>query len=218
MDSNKEKIKVLVWDVEGVLYQKHPKMMGELENTFIKHVAKNLKIDIHKAEETFKSNLKTYKSKGLSYKKLGLENTLDEVQKEIRTLRVEERFIDEDKKLQKIFQELSNYTHVIFSNQPSQSVSIVLKQLGLNENTFEYIITSDDIIAPKPNPEGFRNVLKFTNLEPEEHLYIGDRLEVDIIPAESIGMKTLLISEEPVSGFNTVKSVYEISQFLQFKN
>lgn len=207
---NKKHIKTLVWDVEGVLYKTCPEMMEELENTFIKHIAKNLNLNTKKAEELFRTNLLKYKSKGLTYKKLGLEDTLNEVKKEIANLNVEERFINEDTKLQKTFQELSNYAHVIFSNQPFQSVSIVLKQLGLNENIFEYILTSDDIITPKPNPEGFRNVLKFTNLPPDNHLYIGDRLEVDIIPAESIGMKTLLVSEEPVSGFKTIKSVYEI--------
>ena len=48
---------------------------------------------------------------------------------------------------------------------------------------FDLIIISDEIGIKKPNPELFKYWLKKFNVKGEEALYIGDRLDKDILPS-----------------------------------
>lgn len=49
----------------------------------------------------------------------------------------------------------------------------------------------------KPDPAFFRRIAEELELEPEEILYVGDRLDNDYFPAESIGMNAVFIRRGP---------------------
>jgi len=49
---------------------------------------------------------------------------------------------------------------------------------------------------PKPKKECFLEIIKVSNIPPNEILYIGDREKVDIIPAKNVGIKTVLLTND----------------------
>ncbi|MFW9895155.1 MAG: TIGR02253 family HAD-type hydrolase [Candidatus Thorarchaeota archaeon] len=51
------------------------------------------------------------------------------------------------------------------------------------EDYFDLIVISDEIGIKKPNPELFKYWLKKFNIPGEETIYIGDRIDKDIVPA-----------------------------------
>ncbi len=59
------------------------------------------------------------------------------------------------------------------------------------------IATSDDWGVSKPDRWVLRAVAKATPCEPDEMLYVGDRLDNDIRPAVSGGFQTALIRRGP---------------------
>lgn len=61
----------------------------------------------------------------------------------------------------------------------------------------DLIGTSDDWGASKPDPEFFRRVAEAAPVAPEEILYVGDRLDNDVLPAGEAGMRTALIRRGP---------------------
>ncbi|MEV8637256.1 HAD family hydrolase [Streptosporangium sp. NPDC051023] len=61
----------------------------------------------------------------------------------------------------------------------------------------DLIGTSDDWGASKPDPEFFKRVAEAVPFEPEEILYVGDRLDNDVLPASAAGMHTALIRRGP---------------------
>jgi HAD superfamily hydrolase (TIGR01549 family) len=61
----------------------------------------------------------------------------------------------------------------------------------------DLIGTSDDWGASKPDPLFFERVAEVTPAEPGEILYVGDRIENDILPAITAGMRTALIRRGP---------------------
>jgi FMN phosphatase YigB (HAD superfamily) len=61
----------------------------------------------------------------------------------------------------------------------------------------DLIGTSDDWGASKPDPLFFERVAEVTPAEPGEILYVGDRIENDILPAITAGMQTALIRRGP---------------------
>lgn len=73
----------------------------------------------------------------------------------------------------------------------------ILDQL-IGKNIFSEIIISENENFRKPSLEFYELALKKLNVNPEEVLYIGDSLKLDIIPARKLGFKTLLIDRQHI--------------------
>lgn len=61
----------------------------------------------------------------------------------------------------------------------------------------DLIGTSDDWGASKPDPAFFHRVAEVVPAEPEEILYVGDRIDNDLRPAVAAGMHTALVHRGP---------------------
>lgn len=67
-----------------------------------------------------------------------------------------------------------------------------LIRLGILD-IFDRIFISEETELEKPNPEIFKHCLNQIDLKGEETLYIGDRLDKDIKPANEVNINTVLI-------------------------
>ena len=59
------------------------------------------------------------------------------------------------------------------------------------------IATSDDWGAAKPDPAFFRRMIEVVPFDPGSILYVGDRLDNDIVPASAAGLRTALVRRGP---------------------
>lgn len=79
-------------------------------------------------------------------------------------------------------------------NQPAGRAA-QLRELGL---PVDWLLTSADLGVEKPEREFFELVLAEMDAgEPEEVLYVGDRVDNDIIPATRFGMRTCWLRRGP---------------------
>jgi len=81
----------------------------------------------------------------------------------------------------------------LFTNIKPHTIKTVLAHLQIPIADFTYIISGDDISKRKPDPEGFRKMIELTKLLPNEIMYVGDRVDVDVKPAKELGMKTCIV-------------------------
>ena len=72
----------------------------------------------------------------------------------------------------------------------------VLDEFGLS-HLFKDVIESAVVGIRKPDPEIFRLGVNALGLTPQETIMIGDSLEKDILPAQSIGCQTLWLRRTP---------------------
>lgn len=70
----------------------------------------------------------------------------------------------------------------------------ILRSLDLPS---DFIATSDDWGVSKPDPAFFSHVADAAPYSAEEILYVGDRMDNDIRPADKVGMKTALVRRGP---------------------
>ncbi|WP_312170844.1 HAD family hydrolase [Chryseobacterium sp.] len=84
----------------------------------------------------------------------------------------------------------------VLSNFNSNLGNILERLVG--KNIFSEIIISENEKLRKPSLEFYELALKKLNVNPEEVLYIGDSLKLDIIPAKKLGFKTLLIDRQHI--------------------
>ena len=59
---------------------------------------------------------------------------------------------------------------------------------------FDLVVTSADYCVRKPHPLIFLGVLGRLGVDPDEAWYVGDRLEVDVLGANSVGMHSVWIN------------------------
>lgn len=81
----------------------------------------------------------------------------------------------------------------IAGNQP-KTAKATLESFGLD---CKLITTSADLGVDKPAPEFFRLILDLSGFKAAEMLYVGDRVDNDIIPANTFGMRTALLERGP---------------------
>ena len=60
---------------------------------------------------------------------------------------------------------------------------------------FKYIISSWDVKVMKPDIRIFEHALKVANCKPQDAVMIGDRIDNDTAPAQSLGMKGVWIKQ-----------------------
>ena len=114
------------------------------------------------------------------------------------------------------------YSLGVIANQ-SAGTEERLTRYGIRE-CFEVIVASAEEGLEKPDPEIFRLALRRAGCTPDESCMIGDRLDNDIVPALSLGMKTVWVRQGSFSLWNadvigcrpdiTIDSIGEILKYL----
>jgi HAD superfamily hydrolase (TIGR01509 family) len=78
------------------------------------------------------------------------------------------------------------------------------------------VVSSAGVGIAKPDPALYRYVFDLLDCRPEEIVYVGDSIKLDIIPASSIGFTAVLIDRDDFyPGFNgrRIKTLRELTTF-----
>ena len=67
-----------------------------------------------------------------------------------------------------------------------------LARMGLTDS-FDWILISGDVGVAKPDPRIFRELMTRSGASAERILFVGDRLDKDVLPARQLGMSALQI-------------------------
>ncbi|HFI0173916.1 TPA: HAD family hydrolase [Streptococcus suis] len=84
-----------------------------------------------------------------------------------------------------------NYRLGIVANQSSTAREL-LKEWGL-DSYFQVIILSEEVGIRKPDTRIFKLALEGGGIPADKAVYVGDRYDNDILPAKSLGMRTVRI-------------------------
>jgi len=188
-------IKVLVWDLDGTLYQSIPEFSITMHKAFVQILGKHKNLTIDQADLLLDETKRIHKGSIKSLQALGCGSYLSIV-KEIEELVDKDSYLKLDRLLQQLFVDLSSFRHILLSDTTHPTIVAELEALGLSHTIFELVVGIDDTGVSKPDLSFFRTVLNQTDLKPDQHLMIGDRVEVDLVPAKQLGMKTCLVWSE----------------------
>ncbi|NOY15281.1 MAG: HAD family hydrolase [bacterium] len=216
----KNKIKVIIWDVDGTLYKNDPLVGPVFEQTrqelLEKYWQRSYKEELKSIFEAYKEKYKSA-TKALSVL-TGL--SLREVNQYVESRLKDSRSLQKDKKLIKMFRQMPNIHHLALRNGGKKETLHILDLLGLGQVKLPYPAefgpfikvwgTVDDFNEVKPNLVVFDQVklwvfknlfwdgksrlsLSAINGISDQVLMVGDRDEVDLSGAKEVGFKTALV-------------------------
>jgi len=82
-------------------------------------------------------------------------------------------------------------TAIITDGTPKKQYEKILR-LKL-EDLFDKIVISDEVAIRKPNYLLFAEFVETMGIKPNEMIYVGDRVDKDVIPAKKVGIISILI-------------------------
>lgn len=98
-----------------------------------------------------------------------------------------------------------------YSNTPKRASKDTLQRLSLLEY-FTYVFTADDFEESKPSVKNMQRICHTLQASSSCVLMIGNNYDKDLVPAEKIGMHTLLFGSDGISTmdelFEAVKEKY----------
>jgi FMN phosphatase YigB (HAD superfamily) len=99
----------------------------------------------------------------------------------------------------------------IFTNLRSPKLADMLRHLEIPLDYFKHILSAVDGHKPKPDLSGFYKIIELSESKPGEVLYVGDKVNKDIRPANQVGLLTCLVwSKSPEADF----SIFEFPELL----
>ena len=209
-------VEVIIWDIDGTLYPLSEETSQAVLESAYQVIERHTGWPRHKTIEEFEK----------VHNKVTLSQTeavavicnipVTQAAKETDHHFNRTQYVKRDEKLITLFEQLRGLRHFVLGNGAQKTILEGLAALGLQPGTFDEIVTSETVGVNKPKDNGFRYILEKTGMPPAQHLMIGDREKVDLVPAHALGMKTCLVwSLKPgMIADITLPSVYDLTQVL----
>jgi HAD superfamily hydrolase (TIGR01662 family) len=107
------------------------------------------------------------------------------------------------------------YRLAILANQPRQRTA----ELAALAVRVDVMAMSDELGVHKPSPDFYSRALELMDAKPRDVVYVGDRIDNDVIPATTAGMRAvwlrrgpwgLIVRDDPPAGTVVVDSLTEL--------
>jgi len=113
---------------------------------------------------------------------------------------------------------LRSCTLGVISNGPSVEQREKLRALEI-EDRFQHILISEECGCAKPAPQIFRRACQMVAASPNEVVYVGDHLEIDVCASRDAGLRGIWLNrlgrECHTGHFEVVGSLIELSDILR---
>lgn len=104
----------------------------------------------------------------------------------------------------------------ICTDQTAQIQHRKIRKLGL-DRYMQYIVSSEEVGAEKPDARIFKKVLEKMNLRGEEVIYIGDDYKRDIIGANNCGISTYWFNTNEKQKSNESVECYQFASYKELR-
>jgi FMN phosphatase YigB (HAD superfamily) len=212
-------IELLIFDIDGTLYKSVPEITNAITEHCISELAQKLNVSKSEAQKLFLQEKAKWKSSSRVLVEYGVgtvAEVMDAADREY--ILAKRRYLKQDPELLQILQQL-NESCVLgtLRNGSLPTTHETLEVLGItDENTpFSHYFPTVELGVVKPDPLPFQNVLSISGLQASQVVMIGDRPEVDLVPAHALGMRTILVRwdnpeiQNPAIDF-TVPTIYDV--------
>ncbi len=211
------RIKSVGFDLDNTLYESNPEIESRIEEKIASEAIKL--IPEFKDVESMKKSLKElYKETGSRtevFRKLGFQKPGEFVTECMARADILD-LINSNAETASLIVNLSKKYHLFLITAAIENLALPrIEKMGIDYSLFKKRIFGDTALQYKKTDASiFKYFLSGSPYSAEEHVFIGDNLKGDILPAKSLGMKTIAVgSEFPEADFS-VKNLSLIEKLL----
>jgi beta-phosphoglucomutase-like phosphatase (HAD superfamily) len=212
--SNKrhEKIKVILFDLDGVLVDACDWHYHALNEALANVAGINISIDEHM--KTFNGLPTKKKLQILTDQGRVLDNQHDDIWKEKQRLTVSviEKYacIDYDKKLMHKSLRSCGFILGCVTNSIRRTADLMLSRTGQIKH-LSLLVTNEDVENPKPKPDSFNRAMKILGVSPDEVLIVEDS-DKGFLAAKASGAHVLRVTNATEVNFDALISKLNLIQ------
>jgi len=204
-DSMKLSTECILFDLDGTLYYS-PDYNARVEAEIMAIVAQTLKTDVSKAKLRLDEERKSQGTLTGALRVLGVNRSLffQTLAEKIEPL----TYLTRDPSTILTLHTLKKrgFRLGLVTNNGRKMVEKILSAIGLEASLFDVIITSDDS-EPKPSSQPFLFALHKLKCTPDKTVYVGDRMQAELLPAKKLGIRIVLLAREGIPQSDQVDAV-----------
>ena len=200
-----DRVRVIGWDLDQTLYPKSHLIDNAIRLGLYEVVAKTRNISIGDAKTLFDKKYSAHGKGEAVFIELGIPDAENLYQYLIESADLS-RFLKPDDATNATLKTLrQRFQQDLITGSPKQCALSRLSSLGIKPNLFEHMIFGDSVQGDtklhKVGGDAFKFWLQqYPELQPEQFVYVGDRITSDYLPARDLGIQTVLIyQKEPPS-------------------
>ena len=165
-----KKIKNILFDCDGVLYQDLESVFGQVSKRMTKYISDKLKIDLVKAKELQTNYFHKYNT---SLNGLMIHHDIPPMDFLNYVHDIDLSFMEKDIVLREEIEKL-NLRKFVFTNGSKEHVKNITTHLGIDDLFDDVFDIVDADFNPKPAAKAFDLMIKKFEIDPSETLYIED--------------------------------------------
>ncbi|MBI2105794.1 HAD hydrolase-like protein [Candidatus Woesearchaeota archaeon] len=184
------------FDLDGTLYKSTPEMNDRIRNKIAERILEK-KPELKSAErarEFFEERYKEFRSGNRVLADVGYENSRKIMDDCIINTDVID-LISADPELARIMHAIRDKYDFIYliTSSPEKSANEKLCKIGISPKIFNDFMFGDEGLN-KDDGSAFKEMIRcMPYVKPYRHIYVGDKLSSDILPAKKIGMRTAAV-------------------------
>ncbi len=188
------KIRLVIFDIDGTLYSSKEYEI-ELGRIIVELIGEILKISFEEARHRLEKEKRLWLTVSSSLPRLGIDrryfySLLAERVNPSRYINPNPSIIEHIK-----FLRSRDVKVAVHTNSDTLLADKVLRAIGLKLGDFDVVMTIDSA-EPKPDPDGYIKIINRVGVGPEETIYLGDRVLVELKTAKMLGMITVLVGRK----------------------
>ena len=201
------------FDLDGTLYKTTPAMNNRVRTRIAEKILEKLPAleSVEKSRNFFETHYKELSSGTRVLEEVGYENYREVMDECLATANIID-LIKPDMELNNILEDIhSGYITYLLTSSPEQLALKKLEKIGINPELF-YVKTFSDTpyIGHKHDGTAFQYIIGATSISADDHVYIGDKLNSDILPAKKLGMRTVAVWSEIPEADYSIKNIHDI--------
>lgn len=214
-------IQHICFDIDGTLYglPQYPDLEERIFDAMARTVAELTGLPLQDVSVEFKERYAKLDSNGRVFKTYGLDPNI--ARGVLASVNIPS-FLRRDERLVELFGKLGDLEIPLsyYSNNSYSTAQEILRRIGLRAEQFMFHLTGEAFLKDGKSVAGYEEIARRAQVLPENILYVGDRMQIDILPAKKAGLKAALVTwgrtpkEDVCAADHVFEDIYSVENLL----
>lgn len=207
-------IKAVGFDLDQTLYPNSVQIQQLVRGEIYRYISSSLGISVDESQRRFDAAYAQFEGGGRAFESLGITESSERL-RDCVVLADVSRILQPDLVLEQMLDRIGRdyFTFLITESRRDDAIK-KLHALGLCPSLFKFTAYWDNTTARKHTGTIYPDIFRLTGLRPEEHLYCGDKLNDDILPAKKVGLQTVLVGSKNEAADFCIDTIHQLEELL----